>query len=78
MKKLTGIIVVIVIIGAAIWFFKTPQSAVAPTNQTETSAATDTKQASDTTASITADLDVIDIGSADADFNSLNQDINSL
>lgn len=35
-------------------------------------------QSADTTESITKDLDSVDVGGLDADFNSLDEDINSL
>ena len=75
MKKLTLVIVVIIIIVAIVWYFKSPTTAIAPTEQNDlaNSAAT-----IDSTASINQELNTIDVGSMDTDFNSINTDINKL
>ena len=75
MKKLTLIIIGIIIIVAAVWYFKSPTSAIAPTEQNDlaNSAAT-----IDSTTNINQELKAIDVGSMDADFNSINTDINKL
>ena len=69
MKKFTIAIVCFVIIAAAIWFFQSPTPANAPAEQTASE---------DTTASINAELQSIDIGNVDEDFNSIDKDINTL
>lgn len=69
MKKILLAIVVVIIIVAVLIYGK---PSVAPTTDVSID------QTVDTTESITSDIDAVDIGDLDADFNALDKDINSL
>jgi len=69
MKKILLAIVVVIIIAAVLIYGK---PAVAPIKDASID------QTVDTTESITSDIDAVNIGNLDADFNALDKDINSL
>lgn len=71
MKKLLIVIIVILLVIAGILYFGAPDTATQPETAID--------QSADTTASIDADLNTVDIdGEFDADFKSLDADINTL
>lgn len=70
MKKLI-IAIVIIICAAVVFVYFQPAPAAAPVQTVETVAA-------DSTAGIDADLQSIDTGNFDTDFESVNKDINGL
>ncbi|MDO8482492.1 MAG: hypothetical protein Q7S86_01575 [bacterium] len=73
MKKIIIVIVIILLVIVGILYFGAPDTAT----QLQTETAID--QSADTTASIDADLNTVNIdGDLDADFKSLDADINSL
>jgi hypothetical protein len=71
MKKLTILIICIIIIVGAIWYFQTSVPSIVPEQQT---ASVDP----DATNNINKDLNAIEVGNSDRDFNSIKSDINSL
>lgn len=77
MKKIIIAIICVLIVGVVIWYSKSATPAIAPAQPNDST--TVTKPAVDSTASINQDLQSIDVSSkADVDFNSVNQDINTL
>jgi hypothetical protein len=71
MKKLTILIICIIIIVGAIWYFQASIPSIVPEQQT---ASVDP----DATNNINKDLNAIEVGNSDRDFNSIKSDINSL
>lgn len=71
MKKLLIVIVLIILVIVGILYFGAPDTVTKPESAID--------QSADTTESIDADLSTIDVdGELDADFKSLDADINSL
>lgn len=70
-KNILIIAVAVVVIALAGWLWY--QKGYAPATEQETS-----QEQSDTTSSIQADLEALDLGDLDAEFESIDQDLNSL
>ncbi len=83
MKKLLIAIIIIILIAIALVYWKLPGT---PPSKTATDQSADSTESitgdfppstADTTESITKDLNSLEVGSPDADFNSVEADINS-
>lgn len=75
MKKPILIIIILLIVGLAFWMFKSKTN----TPATETANTPTTEQVSDTDISaINKDIDSIDVGNTDQEFNDLNKDLQDL
>ena len=71
MKKILIVIILIILVVVGLLYFGAPE--------TPTPASTAVDQSADTTESIDADLNTVDVGAEfEADFQSLDTDINSL
>ena len=71
MKKILIVIILIILVVVGLLYFAAPE--------TPTPAGTEIDQSADTTESIDADLNTVDVGAEfEADFQSLDTDINSL
>lgn len=66
------IVVVAVLVLAGVWFWSRQSSAPSQTQQPLT------QESSDTTASINADLNALDLGDVDKEFQDIDTDLNSL
>lgn len=76
MKKSILIIIVIIIAGIVFWMFKSKTNA--PATET-TNAPTTQNQVDDTEiTTINSDIESIDVGNADQEFNDVNKDLQGL
>lgn len=76
MKKTIIVIIILLIVGALFWMFKSKTNA--PATET-TNAPTTQNQVDDTEiTTINSDIESINVGNADQEFNDLNKDLQGL
>lgn len=76
MKKTIIIIIILVIVGAIFWMFKSKTNA--PATETTNAPATQAQVDDAEITAINKDIESIDVGNADTEFNDVNKDLQGL
>ena len=76
MKKITIIIIILLIAGAVFWMFKSKNNI--PATETINTPATQNQIDDTEITTINSDIESIDVGNTDQEFNDLNKDLQGL
>ena len=76
MKKITIIIIILLIAGAVFWMFKSKNNI--PATETINTPTTQNKIDDTEITTINSDIESIDVGNTDQEFNDLNKDLQGL